>query len=299
MTQGDTIGFIGLGDIGAPMAHRILDAGLPLSVWNRTRSKMGPLHSAGAQMAESPADLASQSTIICTCVDSSEAIEEILFGPVGVTQAAVPKIEILIDHSTLPPGHAIELASQLKGHGIDFLDVPVSGGAVGARAGTLAAMVGGAPELLVRVRPVIESFAKQITHMGPVGAGQAAKACNQIVNFGNMAALAEALALAPKFGIAPEKLPEAISGGFADSNISREYLRSHLAGDFSPVRYLVDGLRKFYSAEIDPEYRGQLGILMKDLTIALDMGRISGVPLPGVTQFDMVFRMLQHLPESN
>ncbi|KCZ58404.1 NAD(P)-dependent oxidoreductase [Hyphomonas chukchiensis] len=297
MTGKDTVGFIGLGDIGAPMAHRILESGLALVVWNRTESKMAPLKSAGAATAGSPAELAESCEIICICVDSAAAMDDVLFGNSGITRATRSKVELVIDHSTLAPGDAKKLASQLVEHNIGFLDVPVSGGAVGARAGTLAAMAGGDAKLLDRARPIIASFANQITHMGPIGAGQAAKACNQIINFGNMAALAEAMALAQRFDIAKERIPEAIAGGFADSNIAREYKRSFDADDFSPVRYLVEGLRKFYSAQIDTDYRGQLGILMKDLSIALDMGRSTGVPLPTVTQFDSVFRMLQNIPE--
>ena len=297
MSAPENVGFVGLGDIGAPMATRVLEKGFPLSVWNRTASKMTPLSIGGARIAKNPADLASQTTILCICVDSPDATEDILFGPDGVTRSANSTVEIILDHSTVSPEYTRELAIRLSSHGIDFLDVPVSGGAIGAKAGTLAAMAGGDADLLKRVAPVISSFASQITHMGPAGAGQAAKACNQIINFGNMAALAEAVALASVYGIPPVRIPEAIAGGFAESNISQEYQRSLKADDFSPVRFLIEGLVEFYAGRIDPDYRGKLGILMKDLTIALDMGHKSGVPLPGTTHFDSVFRILQSPPE--
>ena len=297
MSAPENVGFVGLGDIGAPMATRVLEKGFPLIVWNRTASKMTPLSIGGARTATNPADLASQTTILCICVDSPDATKDILFGPHGVTRSANSTVEIILDHSTVSPEFTRDLAMQLSSHGIDFLDVPVSGGAIGAKAGTLAAMAGGDADLLKRVAPVISSFASQITHMGPAGAGQAAKACNQIINFGNMAALAEAVVLASAYGIPPVRIPEAIAGGFAESNISQEYQRSLKADDFSPVRFLIEGLVEFYAGRIDPDYRGKLGILMKDLTIALDMGHKSGVPLPGTTHFDSVFRILQSPPE--
>lgn len=296
MTRQDTAGFIGLGDIGAPMAEKITQSGVDLTVWNRTAAKAVPLKSAGAKVAQSPMELAEACDIICLCVDSSIAIEEIIFGENGITRTKDLRVKIIIDHSTLPPHEAVKLATQLEQFEIGFLDVPISGGAVGARAGTLAVMAGGDSALLERARPILASFASHITHMGPVGAGRAAKACNQIINFGNIAALAEAMALAPKYGIPKERIPEAIAGGFADSNIAKEFKRSFEANDFSPVRYLVDGLSKFYSAQIDTEYRGKLGILMKDISIALEMGQTTGVPLPSLTQFDAVFRMLHNLP---
>ncbi|MDD5724401.1 MAG: NAD(P)-dependent oxidoreductase [Syntrophales bacterium] len=299
MTQGDIIGFIGLGDMGAPMAERIVAAGFDLVVWNRTATKMQPLLRAGAKAAKSPAELGARADIICTCVDSLAAMETILFGPQGIV-AGTPRTTLVMDHSTLPPLAAQTLGQRLRDvAGIGFIDVPVSGGAIGARAGTLAAMAGGEADLLERARPVIASFSNHITHMGSLGAGQATKACNQILNFGNMAALAEAVTLGKRFGINTGKLPEAISGGFADSNIIREFDRSTKAQDFSPIRFLVEALAQYYEGIYDPACRGRLDTLMKDLSIVLDMGRATDSPLPLITHFQHVFQLLHHQPEKS
>lgn len=291
----ETIGFIGLGDIGAPMAERIAAAGFPLVVWNRTASKMAPLVAAGAHAASTPAELADQTDLVLTCLDGPAAMEKVLFGPEGL--AGVPRrATLLVDCGTSSPTFATALAERLDDCiGMAMIDVPVSGGAIGAAAGTLAAMAGGRVENLERARPVIASFASQITHMGPVGSGQATKACNQIINFGTIAAVAEAINLGHRHGIDIARLPQAIANGFADSNILREHDRSVRAGDSSPVRILVEALLDQYAGTPRRELAGQLQILLKDMQIALDMGREVGAPLPLLCHFDGIFRALHHM----
>lgn len=289
------IGYIGLGDIGGPMAERIKSAGWSLTVWNRTPAKAEPLLQAGAEAADSPADLASRCDVIFTCLGSVEAMHDVLSGPRGMLQGQDIRTRLVVDSSTVPPADAVAFAQKLAAASISFVDAPVSGGAIGARAGTLAVMVGGASSDVAMASPILQSFASKVTHLGPVGSGQAMKACNQVLNFGTMAALAEAIALGGRYGLTPQAVAEAVTGGFAESNVSREFSRSLAADDASPVRLLVETLDAFYGGHIRRELSGNLSILMKDLAMALDMARARGVPLPVISHFDSVFRMIQHL----
>lgn len=293
MREISVVGFIGLGDIGAPIAQRILNTGFKLIVWNRTTNKMAPLLSAGAQGAKYPAELASKVDIICTCVNGVQAMEEILFGPQGVIKGE-RRAKLIIDNSTLPPHITKQIGQRLIESDIGLIDSPVSGGAIGACAGTLAAMVGGDPCVFELVRPIIASYAGRITYMGPLGAGQAAKACNQIINFGNMAALSEAIALGSRFGVDLNKLPEAVSGGFADSKILQEYNRSIKSQDFSPIRYIIEAMTQYHEGVIDPSYQGKFGIHLKDLGIALEMGREVYCDMTLTAYIENLFKMLHY-----
>ena len=295
MTASLKIGYIGLGDIGAPMAERIAAAGWPLTVWNRTPEKMQPLLDAGAQAASSPAEIAETCDVIFTCLGSVSALHDVMSGERGLLRASPNKARLLVDNSTVPPADATDIASRLADASIHYVDAPVSGGAIGARAGTLAVMVGGEQQDVELAKPVLQSFASKITHLGPVGSGQAMKACNQVLNFGTMAALAEAVTLGRRYGLAPNMIVDAVAGGFAESNISREFGRSIAADDTSPIRLLVETLDDYYRGTLRRELAGNLDILMKDLAMALDMARARGVPLPVISHFDSVFRMIQHL----
>ena len=294
MTPG--VGYIGLGNIGAPMAARILSpGGFALTVWNRTAAKMAPLAAAGATAAVSAADTAAKSDIVFLCLDSADAVEAVVFGPDGVAAGGKGRTKLLVDNSTLHPQRTRELATRLRSStGIGWLDIPVSGGPGGAAAGTLAAMAGGDAAELEVVRPVVMSYASRLTHMGPIGSGQATKACNQIINFGTIAAIAEAYNVGAHFGLDVEKLPEAVSGGFADSNMLREIGRARAAGESQNVTLLMQSLLGIYEGRIEPALAGKLGILMKDLGIALDLGRTTGAALPVLSQFDNFFRILHH-----
>ena len=295
MTARLKIGYIGLGDIGAPMAERIVAAGWPLTVWNRTPEKMQPLLSAGAHAASSPAEMAETCDVIFTCLGSVSAMHEVMSGESGLLHASRSKARLLVDNSTVPPADAVDIAARLADASINYVDAPVSGGAIGARAGTLAVMVGGDQQDVALAEPVLQSFASKITHLGPIGSGQAMKACNQVLNFGTMAALAEAVALGRRYGLAPDMVVNAVAGGFAESNISREFGRSIAAGDTSPVRIIVETLDDYYRGNLRRELAGNLDILMKDLAMALDMARARGVPLPVISHFDAVFRLIQNL----
>jgi 3-hydroxyisobutyrate dehydrogenase len=270
MSSAQRIGFIGLGDIGAPMALRILQAGHPLRVYNRTAARAEPFTSRGVPGAASGAALARESDIVFLCVSDTAAVEQVVFGENGVAQGAHPRL-LVVDLSTSHPVRTQEMAQRLLDErGVAWVDAPVSGGAVGARAGTLAVMAGGAKADLERVRPVLMSFAGRVTHMGPVGCGMAAKACNQMLNYGTGALIAETLDFAARFGIDPALIPEAVAGGFADSNVMRHYGQSMVAGT----------------------YRGNGLTALKDLDIIMDMGRTTRSAMPLTSLVASFFRMV-------
>jgi 3-hydroxyisobutyrate dehydrogenase-like beta-hydroxyacid dehydrogenase len=288
-----SVGFVGLGDIGEPIAGRILAAGFELSIWNRTPGKMQSLLDRNAIAAETPGDLARRCDIVCTCVTDASALEAVVFGPNGISSAK-GGAGLLLDNSTIHPLITRELAKRLRDEaGMSWLDVPVSGGSVGARAGTLAAMAGGEVQDLERAHPVIMSYANRLTHMGPVGAGQATKACNQLISFVGLAAVAEAVHLGAGFGIDIERLPEAMSGGFADNPVLREYARGKAAGETRGITFLVQALLAFYEGHPDPAWRGRFrAILLKDMGIVLDIGRATGHATPILGMVDSFYRVM-------
>lgn len=257
MSTRERIGFIGLGEIGEPMATRVADAGYAMRVYNRTASKAAPFAARGIDVAASAADVARGSDIIFLCITNADAIEQLVFGPEGIAAGARPG-QLVVDLSTIHPYATRALAARLKQAGVQWVDAPVSGGPGGARAGTLAVMAGGEAADIERARPVIMSFAGKVTHMGPVGCGVAMKACNQMLSFCTASVLAETLNLANNFGIDPNLIQEAVAGGFADSNVVK-----HLA------KPLIDGT---YSGD------GVMGL--KDLGIALELGRQTGSAMP-------------------
>jgi len=257
MTTKERIGFIGLGDIGEPMATRVADAGYPMRVYNRTASKAAPFAARGIDVAASPADVARGSDIIFLCITNADAIEQLVFGPEGIAAGARPG-QLLVDLSTIHPYSTRALATRAKQAGVQWIDAPVSGGPSGARAGTLAVMAGGEAADIERARPVIMSFAGKVTHMGPVGCGVAMKACNQMLSFCTASVLAETLNLANNFGIDPNLVQEAVAGGFADSNV---------------VKFLAKPL-------IDGTYSGDGVMGLKDLGITLELGRQTGSAMP-------------------
>ncbi len=210
------IGYIGLGLMGLPMVERLLDAGYRVSVWNRTRSKLDAVIEQGAIAAETPVELAASSDFVFMCLMDANAIEAVLFGPAGVAGAS--GASIVVDFSTLHPDKCREFATRLeKANGMSLVDAPVSGGVPGAKAGTLAIMAGGEEKSVEAVRPIIENLCARFTHMGPTGAGQSTKLCNQIISGCTMAIVAEAVNFAEKSGVDANILTEALKGGFADS----------------------------------------------------------------------------------
>jgi 3-hydroxyisobutyrate dehydrogenase len=210
------IGFIGLGQMGRPMALRLLAAGYPVAVWNRSKEKLASLLERGAHAAASPAQLARGAQIVMTCVTDHRALEAVLFGAGGVVEG-VAQGKLVVDFSSIAPGAAREFARRLEERGMGLIDAPVSGGVPGAEKGTLVVMAGGRAEHIERVRPVIEHLASRFTRMGESGAGQITKLCNQVIVGALLPVLAEAVRLAESAGVDAARLPEALKGGFADS----------------------------------------------------------------------------------
>lgn len=209
-----TIGFIGLGIMGYPMATNLIRAGYKVVAHNRSREPVGDLANKGATPAFSPREVAEKSSVIILCLPDSPDVQQVVAGPGGVLEGT-SQGNIIIDMSTISPVVAVELAEQAAEQGIQMLDAPISGGDVGAKEGTLSIMIGGDAEIVEQVIPILEVLGSTITHVGSRGAGQMVKACNQIVVAGTLSVVAEALVLGAKAGVDPAKIVGAISGGAA------------------------------------------------------------------------------------
>ena len=231
----DTVGFIGLGLMGRPMAKNLLKAGYPLVVHSRSPAPVDDLVAAGALRASSPAEVARRATRIFTMVPDSPDVELVLEGPDGVFSAMQPGT-ILIDTSTIAPGTARRLAVRATSLGATMLDAPVSGGEIGAVGGTLSIMVGGEEAAFDAVRPLLNAMGnpERVVRIGDSGAGQLCKVCNQMVIGGTLAAVSEALVLARKAGVDPVKVREALLGGFAASRVLEVHGERILTGNYVP-----------------------------------------------------------------
>lgn len=261
------VGCIGAGVLGAAIMQRVIDCGFAPTLWNRDRKKLAALLGPGATEASTPAALTQASTFVITCVSDGAALEAIVFGEHGVAAAGTAG-KILIDMSTCAPAHARDLAARLAAQcGMAWLDAPISGGAPAARAGQMAIMVGGEPEVFERARPIWDALAARATLMGPSGAGQATKMVNQVLVAAGHAVLAEACAFAERAGIDAAKIPAALAGGRADSRLLQEIFPKMVASEFSIT--------------------GRAALLLKDLELIHDLSRQVGTPMPvtaGVTE---------------
>jgi 2-hydroxy-3-oxopropionate reductase len=271
------VGVIGLGIMGAPMARNLVRAGLPVVVWNRTQSRVAPLVEAGASPAASPAELAERADVTITMLSDSPDVAAVYQAPdgvlAGVTSRGTENAPLLIDMSTIAPRVARELAAAAAELGAAMLDAPVSGGDVGAQEATLSIMVGGDAAAFERARPVLAALGRTITHVGPSGAGQTVKACNQIVVALTLQAIGEALVFGSKAGVEPEAIVAALLGGLGASRVLEIRGPKLLARDFAP------GFR--------------LDLHAKDLAIALATARELGVALPGTAVVDQLFHAEQ------
>ena len=227
------VGFIGLGIMGRPMALNVLKSGHAVTVWARRAESMQPLLDAGAAGAGSPAEVAAAVDIVISMVADAPDVREVMLGERGVGKGAKPGL-IAIDMSTILPAAARKIALDLNALGVDFLDAPVSGGEVGAIAGSLSIMVGGSLAAFEKARPVFENMGKNIVHIGDSGAGQVAKAANQIMTGVGILTVAEALNFAAKNGVDPAKVREALLGGFAYSKILENHGQRMLDRNFKP-----------------------------------------------------------------
>ena len=267
------VGVIGLGAMGAPMARNLLKGGHIVTVFARRAEAMTPLLDAGADAAASPADVASRSDVTITMVIDTGAVEDVALGPRGIIEGAKPG-SIVVDHSTIDPDGARRIASALKARAIDMIDAPVSGGAAVAEAGALSIMAGGDEEVLDRVRPVLACYAKIVAHIGPSGAGQVAKACNQICTIVNTLGAAEAILMAERAGIDPAKVKDVLMTGFGAS------------------RMLDMQAPKMIARHFDGKVESRLH--HKDIHIVLEMARKLGIALPASAAAAKVLTELQH-----
>ncbi len=254
------LGYIGLGLMGKPMAQNLLKAGFPLIVHNRSRQKVEELVRQGACAAESPREVAERSDVVFTNLPDTPDVLKVVLGDNGVLSGAHPGL-IYVDNSTIKPAASREIYQRLAEVGVQSLDAPVSGGDVGAQQGTLSIMVGGDADALEKVAPAFQALGKTITHIGGPGAGQVAKACNQIMVAAQMLAMGELMIFAQKAGADPEKVVGAVRGGAAQC----------WTLDVKPQRLLA-GNRA-------PGFRSSLQ--SKDLNIVMETAREYGISLPG------------------
>ena len=261
MDTRETVGFIGLGLMGRPMAHNLLKRGYPVVVHSRSPAPVDELVAAGAVRATSPADVARQTSRIITMLPDSPDVERVLEGPDGVFSALAPGT-ILIDTSSIAPSSARRLAERAAALGATLLDAPVSGGDIGAINGTLSIMVGGDAGAFATVRPILEAMgnAERIVRIGESGAGQICKVCNQIAIGGALAAISEGFALARKAGVDPALVRQALLGGFAASRVLEVHGERILTSNYKP------GFRA--------------GLYAKDLRIASATLAEHGTPAP-------------------
>ena len=227
------VGFVGLGIMGRPMALNLLKAGHSLTVWARRKESMTPLLEAGAQGANSPASIAAQSDVVFSMVADAPDVREVMLGTQGVVRSAHAGL-IAVDMSTISPAAARSIGADLAAQGVTFLDAPVSGGEVGAIAGTLSIMVGGERAAFDRVQTLFNCMGKSIVYVGDSGAGQVAKAANQILTGIGVLAVAESMAFAKKNGADPARVREALMGGFAGSKILENHGQRMLDRNFKP-----------------------------------------------------------------
>ena len=269
----EKVGFIGLGIMGRPMAKNLMEAGYELVVHNRSPEKAEELAKEGnATAAASPGQVAQACDIVITMLPDSPDVETVVAGEGGVLEG-IRDGALLVDMSTISPVVTKELSEKVRVKGASMLDAPVSGGDVGAIEGALSIMVGGSEEDFERARPLFDVMGKAATHVGPIGAGQVVKACNQIVVALTIEAVSEALVLGSKGGVKPEKLVEALSGGLAGSAV------------------MEAKKEKFFSHDFEPGFRIELH--HKDLGIALAAGREYGVALPATAIVDQMLEALK------
>lgn len=273
MTDQLKVGYIGLGIMGKAMARNILKAGFPLVVHNRSRGAVQELVAEGAVAAFSPQEVAAQVDVVFTNLPDSPDVEKVALGGDGIIQAARNGL-VFVDNSTIKPATARVIAKKLGQKGVLSLDAPVSGGDVGAQKGTLAIMVGGPAAALDQVMPVFNAVGKTITHVGDNGAGQIAKAANQVMVAAQMVAMGELLILAKKAGADPQKVVAAIQGGAAQC----------WTLDVKPER-LFAGNRK-------PGFKAYMQA--KDLGIVMDTAREYGISMPSTAvNTQLFYAMLQ------
>lgn len=261
------VGLIGLGIMGRPMGRNLLKAGFELIVHDVNRDAVAELAAEGATAATSSREVAAACDVLITMLPDSPEVQEAYLGPDGAFEAIRPGW-LAIDMSSIAPRVARDLASRAEAAGAEMLDAPVSGGDKGAIAGTLSIMVGGTAASFERAAPIFEVLGKTIVHVGPAGAGQVVKACNQVVVAVVIEAISEALVLGSKAGVEPDRILDVLQGGLAATKVGELRRANFLEGHF------------------EPGFRTRLHL--KDLRNALDLGRETGVTLPATAQVEQL-----------
>jgi 3-hydroxyisobutyrate dehydrogenase len=258
-TRRERLGFVGLGTMGQFMAANLVKAGFELTVWNRTSERARPLVDLGATQAASAADVARASSIVVTCLTDSPQVEEVLFGPKGLAEG-FSSGSLFIDCSTISPTKAKEFSERLTSGGVTALDAPVTGGSEGAKNATLSILVGGDDRDFARAAPVLNAMGRSVTHLGDVGAGQWAKAINQVILASTYLGVAEGVTLGLKAGLDVERVLGALSGGAAGSWVM-ENRSGRMIDDEYPLGF-------------------KISLHRKDLAIGLELARQVGAVLP-------------------
>ena len=270
MTQ--TIGFIGLGIMGRPMARNLIKAGYPLVVHNRSRAAVDELVGAGAKGATSPRDVARQCDVLITMLPNSPDVEVVALGKDGIIEGGRPGL-LFVDMSTISPIVSQKIGKALEAKGVKMLDAPVSGGEKGAIDGALSIMAGGDKAVFDTVLPIFQAMGKTITYLGPLGFGGFTKLANQIIVAVNLTALAEALTLAKKAGLDRELTLKALAGGLAGSKCLDQKAPNYIANSYKP------------GFKIDLHF--------KDLGLIMESARALGVPVPATATVQELFNALR------
>ncbi len=268
------VGYIGLGLMGKSIARNILKAGFSVVVHNRSQAAVDELVAVGAKSASSPKEVAAQVDVIFTNLPDSPDVEKVVLGPNGIIEGAQQGL-VVVDNSTIKPASARMIAAKLKEKGVFFLDAPVSGGDIGAKNATLTIMVGGEGQALEKIMPIFQAMGKTITHVGDAGAGQVAKAANQIMVAAQMVAMGELLVFSKKAGVDPRKVVDAIKAGAAQC----------WSLDVKPPR-LFDGNRA-------PGFKAYMQL--KDMNIILDTAKEFDIPISGAAENTRLFQQMIEL----
>ncbi len=266
------IGYIGIGIMGLPMAHNLLQAGHCLYVHNRTLSKCDALAKQGATVCQSSAQVAENTEVVFINVPDTTDVEQVIFGSNGISQSARTGL-IVIDNSTISPCATHQIAQRLKEKKVEYLDAPVSGGDVGAQQGTLAIMVGGDEQVFQKCLPLFEILGSKVVRVGPVGMGQTTKACNQLFCALHMLACCEGIALSKKAGLDPAIMVDVVSSGAGGS-----WALTNLGP-------------KIIAEDLDPGF--MIDLLSKDLRLVMELAEESKLPLPGTTLVQQLFHQAQ------
>jgi len=267
-----SIGFIGIGIMGKPMARNLLKAGYTLRIHNRTKAKAQDLFSQGAAWAATAAEAAAGSDVVITCVTDTPDVEAVLLGPGGVIEKARAGL-ICVDMSTISPAATIEMGRILAAKGVSLIDAPISGGQIGAIEGKLSIMMGGPKEAVEQVRPIMEALGRTVTHCGPLGSGQMTKLANQVMVIHTIMSIAEGLAFAERAGLDLETTLQVTSAGAASSHSLKALGPKIIAGDMKPA-FMVD-------------------LQQKDLRLVLEYAEKINQPLPGVALAKQLLAVLQ------